>query len=724
MDDTTRGRSRSNRRRIPLICLLAVIPAALLLSSWACGDATAPDAPNPTPGITSLSPSEVEAGSPDMTLTVRGTDFVRSSVVRLDGTQQPTDYVSASELSASLGSADLATARVAQVTVVNPPPGGGSSNAVALIIGIAPQEYPRPYLTAIAPDPLPLSFDSMTVQLHGTGFVPASTTRFGYQERPRTFVSEMRIDMHLAAGDLDSPGSRTLWVLNPQPGGGSAQRDVLIHAPVPAISSLSATEIPAVLPTFTLRVTGEGFFAGSEVRFSGAPRATTFLDQHHLEAVLLEEDLKEVGTFEVTVFNPGPGGGTSSPVTVDIVTPHPRIAVLPSRGAVAGGSGFSLSVHGSGFLEGAVVLWDGEARPTQYMGSTRLTAFVAAADVAAPASVSIAVQNPPPSGEISNAHTFTIRSLPPPTVTSLERVAIQSKDIVYSEATERIYVSVIAAETSHGNGLARIDPMTGTIEASVFVGSDPVRIGIADDGRSVYVGLDGANAVRLVDVPSFTPGRQWALPAGESAGDIEVAPGQPDVVVVSRHRYGFSPSLEGVTVYDGGTPRQVSAPGHTGGSRLAFLESPDTIFGYNNLSTGYNFFTIGIDGDGARHLDDTRGLIEGFYTDIEGAAGRIYGTDGSIIDAGAKRKVGTIDGSIALAVDPEMGRAYLVEDASIGVYDLNTFQRLGTIEAQGWAFEHPASIIRRVVQWGADGIAFVDPDEVFILRSPILSRSP
>jgi DNA-binding beta-propeller fold protein YncE len=657
-----------------------------------------------------------------MTLTVRGSDFVRSSVVHLDGAELPTSYVSASELSASLGSADLATARVAQVTVVNPPPGGGTSNAVALTIGTAPHEYPRPYLNGIVPDPLPLSFDTMTVQLHGTGFVPASTTRFGNQVRPRTFVSEMRIDMHLTAGDLANPGPRTLWVHNPQPGGGSAQRDVVIHAPVPAISSLSATEIPAVLPTFNLGVTGEGFFAASEVLFSGAPRATTFVDEHHLQAVLLEEDLKEIGTFEVTVLNPGPGGGTSGPVTVDVVAPQPRIAVLPSRGAVAGRSGFSLSVHGSGFLEGAVVLWDGEARPTQYEGGTRLTAFIAAEDVAAPTSVSVAVQNPPPSGEISNAHTFTIRSLPPTTVTSFQRVPIQSEDIVYSEVTGRLYVSVVAAETSHGNSLARIDPMTGTIEASVFVGSDPVRLGIADDGRSLYVGLDGASAVRLVDLPSFSPGLQWSLPAGESAGDIEVAPGKPDVVVVSRHRYGFSPSLEGVTVYDAGTPRQVSAPGHTGGSRLAFLESPDTIFGYNNLSTGYNFFTIGIDAAGARHLDNTRGLIEGFYTDIEGAAGRIYGTDGSIIDAEAKRKVGSIGGSIALAVDPEMGRAYLVEDASIGVYDLNTFQRLGTIDAQGWAFEHPASIIRRVVRWGTDGIAFVDPDEVFILRSPILSR--
>ena len=107
VDDATPGRSRwsrrthRTRRRFPPTCLLAVFPAALVLS-WACGDATAPDPPNPTPGITSLSPSEVVAGSPDLTLTVQGSDFVPSSVVRLDGTQRPTHYVSASELTISV----------------------------------------------------------------------------------------------------------------------------------------------------------------------------------------------------------------------------------------------------------------------------------------------------------------------------------------------------------------------------------------------------------------------------------------------------------------------------------------------------------------------------------------------------------------------------------------------------------------------------------------------
>ena len=145
-------------------------------------------------------------------------------------------------------------------------------------------------------------------------------------------------------------------------------------------------------------------------------------------------------------------------------------------------------------------------------------------------------------------------------------------------------------------------------------------------------------------------------------------------------------------------------------------------YGYNNAHTGFEFFTIGIDASGARHLSAQGGLIGGFYTDIVGAAGRIYGTDGSVVDAERRTKVGSFAGGLvnALAVDPALGRAYLLNGSQLGVYDLNNFQLLGTVTVPTPSFDHPALVSTRLLRWGTDGVAFLDQTRLIILRSPII----
>jgi hypothetical protein len=67
-------------------------------------------------------------------LTVTGTNFVGSSVVRWSGANRATTYVSPTQLTASIPATDLATAGTAAVTVFNPAPGGGTSNAQTFTI--------------------------------------------------------------------------------------------------------------------------------------------------------------------------------------------------------------------------------------------------------------------------------------------------------------------------------------------------------------------------------------------------------------------------------------------------------------------------------------------------------------------------------------------------------------------------------------------------------------
>jgi len=84
---------------------------------------------NPVPSITSILPSSATAGGSAFTLTVNGSDFLPSSVVRWNGNDRTTIYISSTQLTASILSSDIESAGEASVTVFNPAPGGGTSNA-------------------------------------------------------------------------------------------------------------------------------------------------------------------------------------------------------------------------------------------------------------------------------------------------------------------------------------------------------------------------------------------------------------------------------------------------------------------------------------------------------------------------------------------------------------------------------------------------------------------
>jgi hypothetical protein len=93
----------------------------------------------PLPTLTSLSPSSATAGGSAFTLTVYGSNFVGSSVVRWNGSDRLTTYVSGGQLQAAISSGDIALAGTAQVTVFNPAPGGGTSNGLTFsIVGSGP----------------------------------------------------------------------------------------------------------------------------------------------------------------------------------------------------------------------------------------------------------------------------------------------------------------------------------------------------------------------------------------------------------------------------------------------------------------------------------------------------------------------------------------------------------------------------------------------------------
>jgi subtilisin family serine protease len=90
--------------------------------------------PSPVPVLTSLSPTSTPTGTTSFTLTVNGSGFATTSVVRWNGADRSTTFVSSSQLRATIPASDRASAGTAEVTVFSPAPGGGTSAPLTFTI--------------------------------------------------------------------------------------------------------------------------------------------------------------------------------------------------------------------------------------------------------------------------------------------------------------------------------------------------------------------------------------------------------------------------------------------------------------------------------------------------------------------------------------------------------------------------------------------------------------
>lgn len=90
------------------------------------------------PTLTSINPTFKRTGDPAFTLTLTGTNFAPVSRVRWNGVDRPTTYVSSTQLTAAIPASDIAVSGNYNVTVFNPPPGGGTSVARVLTVNARP----------------------------------------------------------------------------------------------------------------------------------------------------------------------------------------------------------------------------------------------------------------------------------------------------------------------------------------------------------------------------------------------------------------------------------------------------------------------------------------------------------------------------------------------------------------------------------------------------------
>ena len=407
-------------------------------------------APGTPPAIASLSPVSMPfCGSPNgFTLTVtaaNGTTFTSDSVVNWNGSQRTTTVMSSTQLSAAILPSDTASNATAAVSVSN---SAGTSNSLQFTISTPTVNLPPPVLGSGSLSPTSALAGSaafvLTITSNATtNFVPCSVVQWVNSSSvtaslpttyvPATATSPAQLQATVPASDLVAPGSASVKLFTPIPGGGTSQPGAftITQPPAPSITSLSALLPASTTPTptvvecgpasFTLIVNGTNFVnGGSVVNWNGSPRPTTFVQPAgnptpppYLTAVIPFSDRLAPGAFPITVSN-GNTLSNSMPFSVTAPSsnfPAPTTTLLAPAGTTAGSAQFPLTVTGTNFLPCSVIQWNGTPRTTTYLGPTQLSTTILAADVATAGSVPVTVFTPAPGGGTSTAISFTISPL-------------------------------------------------------------------------------------------------------------------------------------------------------------------------------------------------------------------------------------------------------------------------------------------------------------------------
>jgi trimeric autotransporter adhesin len=286
----------------------------------------------PVPAITSLAPGGATAGGSTFSLSVTGSNFLPCSVVQWNGAARVTTYLSATQVQASILATDIASAATISVTVFNPAPAGGTSNALSFAV-VAPTITSLSASTTSLPSTPFCGPAGLTLTVNGTNFVNGLVVNWNGSPRPTTFVSATQLTAAITAADAAFPGTAAITVSNATTTSNSATFSMTTPAtnlPAPAIASLSPSSqgVQSAGSKITVDVTGTNLLPCSAVNLTAGatttPLTTTFISSTGITAPVPVDTL---GTFQVTVVTPAPGGGTSSALPFTVFTPVPGARV-------------------------------------------------------------------------------------------------------------------------------------------------------------------------------------------------------------------------------------------------------------------------------------------------------------------------------------------------------------------------------------------------------------
>ncbi|MEI8281824.1 MAG: hypothetical protein WCG75_05425 [Armatimonadota bacterium] len=272
---------------------------------------------------------------------------------------------------------------------------------------------------------------------------------------------------------------------------------------------------------------------------------------------------------------------------------------------------------------------------------------------------------------------------------------------------------------AYPNSIVDIDPITGNAGTPILVGSSPGAISVSVDGSTAYVGIDGAAAVRKVDLVNrvaLTTINLTLLSQPGIASHIAINPSDANEVAVcvgSQNSGGFA----GPFVFRNGV--QVGAdPGIYTASSVLYTSSTTLVGIQSGISSG-NVYRFSVS---SNSVDTVQTVTTGTYlgTEISLSGQNFVVDNGFVFDSSNLSQLGTVTYPSANTMSSVAGGAHNIVWAffqdptpfhtrvNLRAFNLSTFVPVD-------ASSISTNQIKDLKLWGSSGMAICTGDSLMIV---------
>jgi hypothetical protein len=435
------------------------------------------------------------------------------------------------------------------------------------------------------------------------------------------------------------------------------------------------------------------------------------------------------GSFVNSSLSPDTSSGTG----VEVV---PAITSISPQTVTVGVAGVTLNVTGANFVPGMNVYLGSTALNTTYVNSSQLQATVPASLLTAPGSSSVTVSGGISAIQSLNALAFTVA----PAGSGLNAINLAALDVAWDPNSLLLYLPVSSADTQYPNSVVALDPTTGLVTKSQFVGADPDILRTSADGKYLYTGFELHNFATQVAMPGLNSPLSWSLGSDSLNGnytvlDIQPAPSASQTTAIALASPYTSPTAEaGVQIYDNNILRPTQAKGfeYFGGlyDTLQWGANNSTLYAANNESTGDDLYVLNVNSAGVQLAHDFPNLIHDFYASIhyDNGTGYIYDDSGEVINPSTGTFLGRYGPAGLMAPDSSLNRVFMLGQTAAqfntASYTIESYNQQSFAPVRSITLSNIAGSPLRLVRWGSNGLVLVtdsaasSPGMLYIINNP------
>jgi hypothetical protein len=214
----------------------------------------------------------------------------------------------------------------------------GKSSASAVFTYVPPASQ----LTSLDPSTASAGSQELALLVEGENFVGTSSVRVGEIRVPTTVLSPQRLQAQIPDSLLAKAGTLEVRVADTATEGRVSNAVLLaVLNPPPQLTAVVAPPLQANGPTgvpfnssgpVTVTARGRAFRRESVIQLAGTTLPTQYRSDQELTAVIPSELLLKPRDLPIVVMTPGPGGGTTRPLSLSVVAPFPgRFLVFTSN---------------------------------------------------------------------------------------------------------------------------------------------------------------------------------------------------------------------------------------------------------------------------------------------------------------------------------------------------------------------------------------------------------